>query len=391
MHEHNKEPVPGLPQELPEGERILWQGRSEFSSLAVSTLHVRKLAAYFAALLALRVIFKLNEGVALTDAVAGSTGLAVLAGAAIALLTYYARAASRASMFTITDRRIVLRCGVAVSVTINLPYTIIDSAELRLHKDGSGDISIRTDRTSRASYILLWPMVKPFRWMNVRPVLRGIKNAESVAATLAQALGEFELAAQQSKLETTTPSEAEEPRSRPKGRRWSVHPPLAGAASLVVFAIVAVSAFQLSERGSEATSLEPAIESVDLWFDDQDDGSVAVIDASNGLLIDTLEPGTNGFVRGALRSLARERRANDIGEEVPFSIRRTASGRVLLYDPATERVIDLRAFGPTNRGAFERFLDTTTNDPMAETVPPDADAAETGVAAVALTQQETKK
>ena len=109
------------------------------------------------------------------------------------------------------------------------------------------------------------------------------------------------------------------------------------------------------------------------------------------MIIDTLEPGTNGFVRGALRSLARERRAHDIGEEVPFSIRRTASGRVLLYDPATDRVIDLRAFGPTNRGAFERFLDKSKNDHVAEEVSPDADAAETGVAAVALTQQETKK
>ena len=164
MHEHDNEPVPGLPQELPEGERILWQGRSEFSSLATSTLHLRKLAGYFAALLALRVAFKLNDGVALTEAISGSLGLTVLAVAALGLLAYYAKRAAAASMFTITDRRIVLRCGVAVTVTVNLPYTIIDSAELRLHKDGSGDISIRTDRSSRASYVLLWPMVKPFRW-----------------------------------------------------------------------------------------------------------------------------------------------------------------------------------------------------------------------------------
>lgn len=389
MHEHDNEPVPGLPQELPEGERILWQGRSEFSSLATSTLHLKKLAGYFAALLALRVVFKFNDGVALTEAISGSLGLTLLAVVALGLLAYYAKRAAAASMFTITDRRIVLRCGVAVTVTINLPYTIIDSAELRLHKDGSGDISIRTDRSSRASYVLLWPMVKPFRWFNVRPVLRGIRNAESVAATLANALAAHELAART--RSSTLAARSPRPAAKAPRRKLTVYPPLAGAASLVVFAIVAVSAYQLTDRGPDSADLQSAIESVDLWFDDQEDGSVAVINAGNGLVIETLEPGTNGFVRGALRSLARERKASDIGDETPFSIHRMASGQIVLHDPATGRVIDLRAFGPTNRDAFARFLNLSTTDQIADDATSESDEAETGVAAVALTQQETRK
>lgn len=389
MHEHDNEPVPGLPQQLPEGEHILWQGRSEFSSLATSTLHLKKLAGYFAALLALRVVFKLSDGVPLAEAISGSLGLAVLAVVALGLLAYYAKRAAAASMFTITDRRIVLRCGVAVTVTINLPYTIIDSAELRLHKDGSGDISITTDRGSRASYVLLWPMVKPFRWFNVRPVMRGIRNAESVAETLAAALAAHELGAQKGSV-TEAPRGAEPVDKRPR-RKLTVNPPLAGAASLVVFAIVAVSAYQLSDKGPDRVDLQSATQSVNLWFDDQDDGSVAVINAGNGFVIDTLEPGTNGFLRGALRSLARERRASGIGDEVPFSIHRMASGQVLLHDPATDRVIDLRAFGPTNRDAFARFLNLSTTDQIADDASSGSDDADTGVAAVALTLKETGK
>lgn len=391
MHEHDQEPVPGLPQELPDGERILWQGRSEASSLAVSTLHLKKLAAYFVALLALRLVFKLNDGVTLAEAISGSLGLVVLAVVAIGLLAYYARRAAAASMFTITDRRIVLRCGVAVSVTVNLPYTIIDSAELRLHKDGSGDISIRTDRRSRASYILLWPMVKPFRWFNVQPVLRGLKSAESVAETLANALAAHELAAQQNNAAPVEDTRRESRDARTRRRGWTVYPPLAGAASLVVFAIVAVSAYQLSNSGAEQAPLESAIASVDLRFEDQDDGSVAVIDASDGSLIDTLQPGTNGFVRGALRSLARERRASGIGAEEPFSILRTASGQVVLHDPATGRLIDLRAFGPTNRDAFGRFLTISANDQIADESSSETGNADIGVTAMALTQQEIEK
>ncbi len=386
MHEHDDEPVVGLPQELPEGERILWQGRSEFSSLALTTMHIRKVAVYFAALLALRIALALKDGQALIDAVSGSIVLLVLAVVAIGLLAYYAQRAAAATMFTITNQRVVMRCGVAVSVTVNLPFAIIDAADLRLHKDGSGDISIRTDRSSRASYVLLWPMVKPFRWFDVRPVLRGIRNAESVAKTLATALADYAAdAAARPVSDPSTDDSAPAPR-----RGWSLHPPLAAASALIVFAIVAVSMYQLSDRGNGDLLLEPAIESVDLWFEDQEGGAVTVIDANSGRVVDVVAPETNGFLRGALRSLARERRASDIGSEIPFSVRKMASGSIVLHDPATGRVIDLRAFGPTNQEAFARFLEISAKDQIADGGPSEADAAETGVAAVALTQQETK-
>lgn len=385
MHEHDGEPVAGLPQELPAGERILWQGRSEFSSFATKTMHVRKVAVYFAGLLALRLVLQVKDGSAIVDVLAGSLGLAVLAAAAVGLLAYYARRAAAATLFTITNRRIVMRCGVAVTVTVNLPYAIIDSAELRMHKDGSGDIAIRTDRSSRASYVLLWPMVKPFRWFDVRPVIRGISNADSVAEILANALAAYAIDTTASDSPGAAADEAPSPR-----RGWTLHPPLAAASALVVFAIVAVSLFQLSDRGTSAL-LEPAVQSVDLWFDDLDDGAVAVIDAGSGQIIDVVAPETNGFLRGALRSLARERRASNIGAEIPFSVRRTASGAIILHDPATGRVIDLRAFGPSNQEAFARFLNLSAEDQVADDGSSRLDAVNTGVAAVALTQQEIEK
>ena len=152
-----------------------------------------------------------------------------------------------------------------------------------------------------------------------------------------------------------------------------------------------MSAYQLSDKGADSADLQSATQSVHLWFDDREDGSVVVINADNGLVIDTLEPGTNGFVRGALRSLARERRASGMGEEVPFSIHRMASGQVVLHDAATDRVIDLRAFGPTNRDAFARFLNLSTTDQIADDASSGSDDAETGVAAMALTLKETRK
>ena len=46
----NFEPIRGLPEKLPEGEHILWQGSPDFRRLAREALGVRWIMAYFAIL-----------------------------------------------------------------------------------------------------------------------------------------------------------------------------------------------------------------------------------------------------------------------------------------------------------------------------------------------------
>jgi putative photosynthetic complex assembly protein len=71
---------------------------------------------------------------------------------------------------------------------------------------------------------------------------------------------------------------------------------------------------------------------------------------------ETLAPGTNGFVRGVLRGLMRERKAESIGPTAPFRLTHWANGRLSLDDPSTGRHVDLEVFGPTNAGAFAQIL-----------------------------------
>jgi putative photosynthetic complex assembly protein len=98
------------------------------------------------------------------------------------------------------------------------------------------------------------------------------------------------------------------------------------------------------------------VESRELRFEDRDDGAVAVYEAADGATVDVLAPGTNGFVRGVMRGLARERKRQEIGQQPPFRLTRWADGRLTLDDTATGRRIELAAFGPTNTGAFARLL-----------------------------------
>lgn len=101
-----------------------------------------------------------------------------------------------------------------------------------------------------------------------------------------------------------------------------------------------------------------ALDSRDLLFADRADGGVAVTDARDGRLIVMVAPGQDGFVRGAMRGLARDRKLNALGAAAPFRLTRWADGRMTLEDTATGRMLEMTAFGQTNTEAFMRFLTT---------------------------------
>lgn len=118
--------------------------------------------------------------------------------------------------------------------------------------------------------------------------------------------------------------------------------------------LVSVAAVRLS--GSDIKEPDQAAMAVrELRFEDRPDGSVVVIDAHTKNVIHTMT-GENGFFRGALRSLARERRRAGLGSEQPFQLIGRADGRLTLVDPATGQRIDLESFGPTNAAVFNRFM-----------------------------------
>ncbi len=131
---------------------------------------------------------------------------------------------------------------------------------------------------------------------------------------------------------------------------------LLAASALVGVVILAAVAGRMTGIGVVTTPAQVAAEARDLRFADRADGAVVVYEARSGAVVEVLAPGTNGFVRGVLRGLARERRSLDIGPEPAFTLARSRAGTLSLTDQATGRRISLDAFGPTNAGAFARLL-----------------------------------
>jgi putative photosynthetic complex assembly protein len=131
---------------------------------------------------------------------------------------------------------------------------------------------------------------------------------------------------------------------------------LVGAASLVLFALVATGVARLADIGTVHMPAAKAVETLALRFEDRDDGGVSVRDADDGKVIYIVAPGTNGFIRATLRGLVRERKLSRIGDATPFTLTHWSDGTLSLEDPATGRHVALDAFGPTNAEAFARLF-----------------------------------
>ena len=188
--EHEFEAELGLPEPLPRGERLLWQGSPDWRVLAREAMHTRMLSIYFAVLLAWRAANVWGNGGSLIDAGVAVLWLLPVAVTAIVVLSVLAWLMARTSVYTITDKRVVMRIGIVLNITFNLPHSQIVSAGLRTHADGSGDLTLLLNDADRIAYVHLWPHARPWHLKRSEPMLRALPQVHAVAAVLSAALAD---------------------------------------------------------------------------------------------------------------------------------------------------------------------------------------------------------
>lgn len=184
------EPIPGLPSRPPEGELVLWQGSPDWKTFAVNVFHLRKIALYLGVLVLWQVAVSINDGHTTVETISRGMVFTVLAGIALAIVAGAARLYAKSCIYTITSRRIVIRHGVALPVTVTIPFKLIDKADLQLLPRGRGNIAVALHEGSHASLIALWPSTRPWRWLKPEPSFRAVPNAENVARLLARAIAQ---------------------------------------------------------------------------------------------------------------------------------------------------------------------------------------------------------
>lgn len=178
-----------LPADIPPGERVLWFGRPEPTSLWRRAYRADWVGVWFA----MMTIWNFASVTASDSVLAGFVSALRTLGlgaAALAILGALAWASARTTLYVVTERRIVIKTGIALPLFINVPFKQIASANLRAFADGSGEVTVGVTDRQRIPYLALWPSARPLRFSRPEPALRCIPRASEVAATLGRALAE---------------------------------------------------------------------------------------------------------------------------------------------------------------------------------------------------------
>lgn len=212
--------IDGIDIPLPEDERVLWQGAPSARSLARYAFHMRKVAGYFALLIALRGLASLDEPSPGTFFMAGALPLALLGLLTVALSLGLARLCARTTVYAITDRRVVMKVGMVVSTLVNIPFRQIEGAAVRPLPHGAGDIALTLGGDERLAWIMLWPHARGWRLSHPQPALRSVPEATTVGALLRDAVAVA--ARPEERLAVATPPVAVRTASRPETARRAV-------------------------------------------------------------------------------------------------------------------------------------------------------------------------
>jgi hypothetical protein len=213
MTEYENEPIPGLPGVPPPGEQIIWQGSPDWRALARSAFHVRLVMAYFAALTGWAIINAAMQGIRGPGDLVGVGMTLGLGVAGLALLHLLAWGSARTTIYTLTNRRIVLRVGIAVPKCVNLPLHLIGAVDLAVRNDGTGDLPLTIGGQQKLGYLTLWPHARPWKIATPQPMLRAVPDAANVAALIARtcrAVGPGHAAIPETRLQPVPPMQAAE-------------------------------------------------------------------------------------------------------------------------------------------------------------------------------------
>ena len=186
-HEYEFEPQFGLPERLPDDEVIVWQGSPDVGALATSAFHLKKLGFYFAALILACAWPALESGAGLMAVLLAVKWIVPLTVMGMASIWTLAWLTARTTVYTVTSKRVVMRLGIVLTVSFNLPFKQIASADVRVLKDGFGDITLALQGSDSIAWVHLWPSVRPWRISKPEPTLRAVPDVQAVSNKLRQA------------------------------------------------------------------------------------------------------------------------------------------------------------------------------------------------------------
>ena len=180
--------INGLPEEvgksIPSDEKIYWVGKPNWKSFSYQAFGIKYLLIYFL-ICALYSVSKIEMVFSFSIFVTNYIPFLVSGLLAGAILISIAYLEAKHTVYVITERRIVIRTGVALVFLLNAPFKKIISIDRQTLSQGQGNISFRTDSRKRIPYLSCWPSVRPWSFLLPSPAFRSIPDIAAVEIIIA--------------------------------------------------------------------------------------------------------------------------------------------------------------------------------------------------------------
>jgi hypothetical protein len=177
--------IEGVGEPLPVGEALLWEGRPDVRLLALRVFHLRLLLVYWGVVAAGFVAWGLAAGRGGGALAADLAWLALVGLVGTGVIFALARAVRRSTTYALTDRRVVIRMGIAFPSVLNLPLRQLDAVDLRSLGNDAGEVVLTTAGDARIGWLYLWPHARPWHFREPAPSLRALRGAEAVGRRIA--------------------------------------------------------------------------------------------------------------------------------------------------------------------------------------------------------------
>jgi hypothetical protein len=175
-----------LAEKLPEGERMLWQGKPQPAAFLKQIFHVQLVVVYVGLLLGWCLVKGAQSGHSL-DAMMAALRFAGLSAIAVALFAALAWGLAWSTTYTITNARVVIEYGLALPKSVSIPFASVEGAMLRNPGDAA-DLVLDLRPGQRVSYLLMWPHVRPGSIRRAQPMLRALTDSHGAAQILSRGL-----------------------------------------------------------------------------------------------------------------------------------------------------------------------------------------------------------
>tara|TARA_Y100001968_G_scaffold251674_1_gene236893 strand:- start:146 stop:1354 length:1209 start_codon:yes stop_codon:yes gene_type:complete len=359
-------PHPGLPGRLPENEHVIWQGVPHWRNFARNVFYSRIVVAYFGIVMLVLMGISILDGGDWREAAKAAIPVIFFALITIGILSILAWIGARATIYTVTNRRVVMRIGAAFSKSVDIPFKVIESVQLKSSPAGLGNISIKLKVGNSIPYFFIWPHARPWRFRDAEPMLRAVDDVEAIAKILVeqleagknQNLDELrqgpeenpDLAANKSTMPGNKVEKSASSVRRLFGEREGII--AKGAVFLAIASFVAIFVVQRLDPSNKKFVAEVPKKIHQIKVKHIGSGRLSLVDVEKQKVIVVVESEGEGLIRNAIRGLERNRRQEKKPIDSSYQLIAWEGNRITLSDMELDRHIPLTSFGPLDTGAL---------------------------------------